>query len=124
MRIETKIGMFRLVDNQLGGITFYPQIGHEDTGVWYMLNEEAVEQLKDWLNNKKKLEHDEYWNWNVKRGEFIRCDISENGLIEGEEYEVVAPQGTPRGICVKYPKTDEYFVGEHSWFSKIDKKIN
>jgi hypothetical protein len=51
-RKEKKIGMFRLVDNELGGVTFYPQLGYEDTGVWYMLTGEAVEQLKEWLNNE------------------------------------------------------------------------
>ena len=65
------------------------------------------------------LEHDEYWNWNVKRGETIRCNVTKDGLIDGEEYEVIAPQGTPRGIVIKHLKTNEQFIGEHSWFSKI-----
>ena len=52
MREETKIAMFRLVDNEQGGVTFYPQMGHDDTGLWYMLTQEGVEQLKEWLNNE------------------------------------------------------------------------
>jgi len=66
------------------------------------------------------LKHDKYWNWNVKRGDIIHCDTTCNGLIEGEKYEVVIPQGTPNGIVVKKPNTNKTIVGKHSWFSKID----
>lgn len=81
-------------------------------------------------NDNNMLEHDRVWNWNVKRGDKVRCDVTEKGrfgneyekanLIEGEEYEVVYPQGTPSGICVKNIKTNEEIWGEHAWFTKIN----
>lgn len=40
------------------------------------------------------LNHDKYWNWSIKKGDMIISDVTENGLIKGEEYEVVVPQGT------------------------------
>jgi len=78
------------------------------------------------------LEHDEYWNWSVKSGDKVRCEVTKDGkgftppyggwqvipLIEGEEYEVVIPQGTPSGICVKNNKNQQIW-GEHNWFTKI-----
>jgi len=68
------------------------------------------------------LEHDKYWNWDVKQGEIILCNTTCDSFVTGEKYEVVYPQATPHGIVVKKPKTNITMVGEHSWFSKIDIK--
>jgi len=74
------------------------------------------------------LEHDKYWNWSVKKGDKVRSDVTRDGLnddkfgkislIEGEEYEIVVPQGTPNGICVKNSNNQKIW-GEHDWFTKI-----
>jgi len=46
---ETKIGMFRLVQNDQG-LKFYEQCGFSDSGRWYFLNNIATEELRNWLN--------------------------------------------------------------------------
>jgi len=68
------------------------------------------------------LKHDKYWNWDVKKGDKVICNVEgKDGLIIGEEYEVVIPQCTPSGIYVKNCLTNEQIHGEHSWFDDINK---
>ena len=62
------------------------------------------------------LKHDKYWNWNIQKGDKVICNIEgKEGLNLGEEYEVVYPQGTPSGICVKN-NTNKNIWAEHRWF--------
>jgi hypothetical protein len=48
---ETKIGTFRIVQNDTG-LTFY----HDDTGIWYSLTPNSVEELKKFLTLSEKKE--------------------------------------------------------------------
>jgi len=75
------------------------------------------------------LNHDKYWNWEVKRGDKvyyveedqqdrIRVIWTDKGgyFRKGQVYEVLFPQATPSGIVVKNPSTNDRLWGEHSWF--------
>jgi hypothetical protein len=65
------------------------------------------------------LKHDEYWNWSVKKGDKIVYTEKTiiNEFYPGEEYDVVIPQCTPRGICVQ-DKNGKQLLGEHDWFQE------
>jgi hypothetical protein len=75
------------------------------------------------------LNHDQYWNWEVKSGdkvyyieEDLRITWPDKGdncgvyLRKGQVYEVLVPRAAPSGIVVKNPSTNEKIWGEHSWF--------
>jgi len=47
------------------------------------------------------LKHDQYWNWNIKRGDKVRSIVNNDDLKNNEIYEVIIPQSTPSGIVVK-----------------------
>ena len=51
---QTKIGMFRIVQND-SGLTFYPQSGFEDKGEWYTFTNSAADELKNWLSGYKEI---------------------------------------------------------------------
>jgi len=70
------------------------------------------------------LEHDEYWNWNIQKGDKVICNVGgKDGLNIGEEYEVVIPHGTPSGIWVKSYKTNKQICAEHNWFSQPEEQL-
>jgi len=70
------------------------------------------------------LKSDKWGNWDVKKGDkVIYKESTRDDLIQGEEYEVDVPQGTPSGIRVKNNDGKQIWA-EHSWFWGGEEYIN